>query len=194
MCLTLGCQLFVVNRLIGRFGVGVHTDAAAGDRRRGILADRICTDAGSPDRFPGAAPGGRIRDRAPGARDSVHGSEPRRKIQIEELHRHGRVPRRRRGERLAVRGPAHPRPGVFRHCVRRRADRDAVGGHRLDARPHPGGNAHQTRRAQEEEKPMHPKSDQPGTRRRADVAGAGGDGAWLAMGSLSFADAARRSP
>jgi MFS family permease len=126
--LTLFCQLFVVGRLVGRFGVGLAL----------ILRHRLVPDARRAGRVPGDPPRRRICDRAASPRNAVHCAEPRRKIQIEEHHRHRHFPRRRRGQRLAVRRFQDAGVGLLRHRVHRRADRAAVGGYRLDAGTHPG--------------------------------------------------------
>src|SRR5581483_8334128 len=63
---------------------------------------------------------------AAGARDAVHRARARRQVQVEELHRHRGVPRRRRGERLAVRGIQGARARAPRDGARRDPGRDRV--------------------------------------------------------------------
>jgi hypothetical protein len=96
---TLVLQVIVAGHLMKRLGVAVTLAHYAHRRRPRLHRTGDRRVAGVPGLLRRDVPRGAARDHAAGPGDAVHRGQPRGQVQGEGVHRHVRLPRRRRGRR-----------------------------------------------------------------------------------------------
>ncbi len=102
--LTLGVQLFLTGRIVGRLGVGATLAILPAFSILGFRGAGLDTDHRGDRRLPGAAPGRQLRHRPADPRGAVHGGPTGGPLQGQELHRHGGSTARRSGGGMAFTG------------------------------------------------------------------------------------------
>ncbi len=102
--LTLGVQLFLTGRIVGRLGVGITLALLPAFSILGFAALAFAPTIGRHRGVPGVAPGGQLRHRPANPRGTVHRRPAGGPLQGQELHRHGGLPLGRSGGRVVLHG------------------------------------------------------------------------------------------